>query len=39
MKNKQTKIKEIKIGDRTNELIDGFTTFKSINKNRTTGSN
>lgn len=39
MKNKQTKIKEIKIGDRIYELIDGFTTLKSINKNRTTGSN
>jgi hypothetical protein len=39
MKNKQAKIKEIKIDDRTYELIDGFTTLKSINKNRTTGSN
>lgn len=39
MKNKQAKIKEIKIGDRTYELIDDFTTLKSINKNRTTGSN
>lgn len=39
MKNKQAKIKEIKIGDRTYELIDGFTTLKSINKNRTTSSN
>lgn len=39
MKNKKAKIKEIKIGDRTYKFIDGFTTFKSINKNRTTGSN
>ena len=39
MKNKQAKIKEIKISDRTYELIDGFTTLKSINENRTTGSN
>lgn len=39
MKNRQAKIKEIKIGDRTYELIDGFTTLKSINKNGTTSSN
>ena len=39
MKNKQTKIKEIKIGDRTYEVIDGFTILKSINKNGTTSSN
>ena len=31
--NKQAKIKEIKIGDRTYEVIDGFTILKSINKN------
>lgn len=39
MKNRQAKIKEIKIGDRIYELIDGFTTLKSINKNGTTSSN
>lgn len=39
MKNKQAKIKEIKIGDRTYEVINGFTTLKSINKDGTTGSN
>lgn len=32
-KNKQAKIKEIKIGDRTYEVIDGFTTLKSITHN------
>ena len=39
MENKQAKIKEIKIGDRTYEVIDGFTILKSINKNGTTSSN
>lgn len=39
MKNKQAKIKEIKIGNKTYELINGFTTLKSINKNGTTSSN
>ena len=37
--NKQAKIKEIKIGDRTYEVIDSFTILKSINKNGTTSSN
>lgn len=37
--NKQAKIKEIKIGDRIYEVIDGFTILKSINKNGTTSSN
>lgn len=37
--NKQAKIKEIKIGNKTYELINGFTTLKSINKNGTTSSN
>lgn len=37
--NKQAKIKEIKIGDRTYEVIDGFTILKSINKNGTISSN
>lgn len=39
MGNKQAKIKEIKIGKRTYELINGFTILKSINKNGTTSSN
>ena len=39
MKNKQAKIKEIKIGNKTYELINGFTTLKSINKNGATSSN
>ena len=39
MKNKQTKIKEIKIGNRTYELINGFATIKSINENGTTSNN
>lgn len=39
MENKQAKIKEINIGKRTYELINGFTTLKSINKNGTTSSN
>lgn len=30
MKNKQAKIKEIKIGDKIYEVINGFTTLKSI---------
>ena len=39
MKNKQAKIKEIKIGNKTYELINGFTTLKSINKDGTISSN
>ena len=38
-KKQQAKIKEIKIGNRTYELINGFTTIKSINKNGTTSNN
>ena len=37
--NKRAKTKEIKIGNRTYELINGFTTLKSINKDGTTSSN
>lgn len=33
MKNKQAKIKEIKIGDRTYKVINGFTTYKNITHN------
>ena len=34
-----SKIKEINISKRTYELINSFTTLKSINKNGTTSSN